>query len=52
MTGDEDANRDSGKKIFNELMGEIDIALTHEVLSAKGASSLLDKLWMESLISP
>ncbi|PSH49546.1 hypothetical protein BA193_20035 [Yersinia pseudotuberculosis] len=52
MTGDVDANRIVGKRINDELMGEIDIALTHEVLSAKGASSLLDKLWMESLISP
>ncbi|BFI44242.1 putative antigenic leucine-rich repeat protein [Yersinia pseudotuberculosis] len=52
MTGDEDANRDSGKKIFNEIMGEIDMALTLEVLSTKSAVSLLDSQWMESLISP
>ncbi|CNM12533.1 NEL-type E3 ubiquitin ligase domain-containing protein [Yersinia pseudotuberculosis] len=52
MTGDVDANRIVGKRINDELMGEIDIALTLEVLSAKGASSLLDNLWMESLISP
>ncbi|MDL1854469.1 NEL-type E3 ubiquitin ligase domain-containing protein [Yersinia pestis] len=51
MTGDVDANRIVGKRINDELMGEIDMALTHEVLSAKGASSLLDNLWMESLIS-
>ncbi|MCV6870709.1 NEL-type E3 ubiquitin ligase domain-containing protein [Yersinia pestis] len=52
MTGDVDANRIVGKRINDELMGEIDMALTHEVLSAKGASSLLDNLWMEYLISP
>ncbi len=52
MTGDVDANRIVGKRINDEIMGKIDMALTHEVLSAKGASSLLDKLWMESLISP
>ncbi|SUB28354.1 putative antigenic leucine-rich repeat protein [Yersinia pseudotuberculosis] len=52
MAGDVDANRIVGKRINDEIMGEIDIALTHELLSAKGASSLLDNLWMESLISP
>ncbi len=51
MTGDVDANRIVGKRINDEIMEEIDMALTHEVLSAKGASSLLDNLWMESLIS-
>ncbi|ABS48546.1 MULTISPECIES: hypothetical protein [Yersinia pseudotuberculosis complex] len=45
MTGDEDANRIVGKRIIDELMGEIDMALTHEVLSAKGAISLLDSQW-------
>ncbi|BFI65061.1 hypothetical protein okayama3_06460 [Yersinia pseudotuberculosis] len=49
MTGDEDANRIVGKRINDELMGEIDIALTHEVLSAKNALSLLDSQWMESI---
>ncbi|BFI52436.1 NEL-type E3 ubiquitin ligase domain-containing protein [Yersinia pseudotuberculosis] len=52
MTGDEDANRIVGKKIMDDIMRKIDMALTLEVLSAKGASSLLDNLWMESLISP
>lgn len=49
MTGDVDANRIVGKRINDELMGEIDIALTHEVLSAKNALSLLDSQWMESI---
>ncbi|BFI71848.1 hypothetical protein [Yersinia pseudotuberculosis] len=49
MTGDEDANRIVGKRIIDELMGEIDMALTHEVLSAKNALSLLDSQWMESI---
>uniref|UniRef100_UPI0005B51A45 NEL-type E3 ubiquitin ligase domain-containing protein n=1 Tax=Yersinia wautersii TaxID=1341643 RepID=UPI0005B51A45 len=49
MTGDEDANRIVGKKITDDIMGEIDMALTLEVLSAKGASSLLDSQWMESI---
>ena len=47
MTGDVDANRIVGKRINDEIMGEIDMALTHEVLSAKGAISLLDSQWME-----
>ncbi|PVF53916.1 NEL-type E3 ubiquitin ligase domain-containing protein, partial [Yersinia pestis] len=37
MTGDVDANRIVGKRINDEIMEEIDMALTHEVLSAKGA---------------
>ncbi|BET61231.1 NEL-type E3 ubiquitin ligase domain-containing protein [Yersinia pseudotuberculosis] len=49
MTGDEDANRIVGKKITDDIMGEIDMALTHEVLSAKNALSLLDSQWMESI---
>ncbi|CNE78364.1 putative antigenic leucine-rich repeat protein [Yersinia pseudotuberculosis] len=47
MTGDVDANRIVGKRINDEIMGKIDMALTHEVLSAKGAISLLDSQWME-----
>ncbi|MGP9293963.1 NEL-type E3 ubiquitin ligase domain-containing protein [Yersinia pseudotuberculosis] len=47
MTGDVDANRIVGKRINDEIMEEIDMALTHEVLSAKGAISLLDSQWME-----
>ncbi|AXY34338.1 NEL-type E3 ubiquitin ligase domain-containing protein [Yersinia pseudotuberculosis] len=49
MTGDVDANRIVGKRINDEIMGKIDIALTHEVLSAKNALSLLDSQWMESI---
>ncbi len=52
MTGDVDANRIVGKRIMDDIMGEIDMALTLEVLSTKSAVSLLDSQWMESLISP
>ncbi|CNK91427.1 NEL-type E3 ubiquitin ligase domain-containing protein [Yersinia pseudotuberculosis] len=47
MAGDVDANRIVGKRINDEIMGEIDMTLTLEVLSTKSAVSLLDSQWME-----
>ncbi len=47
MAGDVDANRIVGKRINDEIMGEIDMTLTLEVLSTKSAVSLLDNQWME-----
>ncbi|BFI71845.1 putative antigenic leucine-rich repeat protein [Yersinia pseudotuberculosis] len=45
MTGDVDANRIVGKRIMDDIMRKIDMALTLEVLSDKNALSLLDSQW-------
>ncbi|CNL44800.1 IpaH family type III secretion system E3 ubiquitin--protein ligase [Yersinia pseudotuberculosis] len=45
MAGDVDANRIVGKRIMDDIMRKIDMALTLEVLSDKNALSLLDSQW-------
>ncbi|MBR8314491.1 hypothetical protein KDW36_14975 [Burkholderia dolosa] len=42
---DEDAVRTIGKKVLDQIMSDIDMTLTKEVLSEKKSLALLDKRW-------